>query len=282
MQTLMNSSMRRRQQLIILSEDEIEKMRAAGQLAAELLCHLGEMVEPGISTQQLDDEANAYAEKRGAEHAPLGYKGFPRSICTSVNEVVCHGIPDEGHVLQDGDIIAIDVTPILDDFHGDTCATFFVGEPSEEARRLVEVTAECLRRGVKEIRAGKRLGDIGAAIQSYAESNGFSVVRDFIGHGIGRQFHGAPQVPHFGKRNSGIRLRPGMAFTVEPMINAGDYPTEVLEDDWTAVTQDRTLSAQFEHTIVVTEEGVEIMTHREGDDPFEITPGCHLHYDDFT
>ena len=266
--------MRRRRRLIVLSEDEIEKMRAAGRLAADLLCHLGEMVEPGITTQDLDDEAMAFAEKHEVEHAPLGYKGFPRAICTSVNEVVCHGIPEEARTLEDGDIVSIDVTPILDGFHGDTCSTFPVGEVSETARDLIQVTADCLMRGIREIRAGKRLGDIGAAIQEHAESNGFSVVRDFIGHGIGRTFHGAPEVPHFGERGSGLRLRRGMAFTVEPMINVGDYPTQVLDDDWTAVTTDGSLSAQFEHTIVVTQTGVEVMTMREGLDPFEVAPGC--------
>lgn len=266
--------MRRRRRLIILSEDEIKKMRAAGQLAADLLCHLGEMVEPGITTQDLDDEAMAFAEKHDVKHAPLGYKGFPKAICTSVNEVVCHGIPEEGRTLEEGDIVSIDVTPILDGFHGDNCATFAVGEISETAQKLIQVTADCLMRGIREIRAGKRLGDIGAAIQEHAEANGFSVVRDFIGHGIGRTFHGAPEVPHFGTRDSGLRLRRGMAFTVEPMINVGEYPTKVLDDDWTAVTTDGSLSAQFEHTIVATQDGVEVMTMREGLDPFEVAPGC--------
>ncbi len=269
---------RRRRQLTLLSADEIAKMREAGQYAATLLCHLGEMVEPGVSTQDLNDEAERWVKDRGATHAPHGYKGFPRSICTSVNEVVCHGIPEEGRVLEDGDIVAVDVTPILDGFHGDTCATFFVGDVSDEARKLVEVTAQCLLRGIQEVRPGKRIGDIGAAIQSHAEAEGFSVVRDFIGHGIGRTFHSAPEVPHFGKRNTGMRFRPGMAFTIEPMINLGDYPVEVLDDDWTAVTKDRQLSAQFEHTIVVTDDGAEIMTHKEGDDPMEVAPGCQIRF----
>lgn len=271
---------RRRRQLTLLSADEIQKMREAGAYAAELLCHLGEMVEPGITTQDIDDEAVRWVKEAGATHAPHGYKGFPRSICTSVNEVVCHGIPKKERVLEDGDIVSIDVTPILDGFHGDNCATFFVGEVSDEARKLVEVTAQCLMRGINEIRPGKRIGDIGAAIQAHAEANGFSVVRDFIGHGIGRTFHGAPEVPHFGKRNTGIRFRPGMSFTVEPMINAGKYPVEVLDDDWTAVTKDGSLSAQFEHTVVVTDDGVEIMTHREGDDPQKVSPGCSIKFDD--
>lgn len=271
---------RRRRQLTILSDDEVQKMREAGQTAAALLCHLGEMIEPGISTQDINDEAEAWAKKTGHTHAPYGYKGFPRSICTSVNEVVCHGIPNKDKTLADGDIISVDVTPIVDGFHGDTCATFFVGEPSEEARKLVEVTAQCLMRGIQEIRPGKRIGDIGAAIQAHAESEGFSVVRDFIGHGVGRDFHGAPEVPHFGKRNTGMRFRPGMAFTVEPMINVGDYPVKVLDDDWTAITRDRSLSAQFEHTLVVTDDGVEIMTHCEGDDPMKVAPGCQVRFDE--
>lgn len=271
---------RRRRQLTLLSTKEIAKMREAGQFAATLLCHLGEMIEPGISTQDLNDEAERWVDERGATHAPYGYKGFPRSICTSVNEVVCHGIPNKDKVLEDGDIISVDVTPIVDGFHGDSCATFFVGEVSDEAKKLVEVTAQCLMRGINEIRPGKRIGDIGAAIQAHAEAEGFSVVRDFIGHGIGRNFHGAPEIPHFGKRNTGMRFRPGMAFTVEPMINLGDYPVEVLDDDWTAVTRDRMLSAQFEHTVVVTDDGVEIMTHREGDDPQKVSPGCAINFDE--
>jgi methionyl aminopeptidase len=270
---------RRRRQLTLLSPKEIDKMRQAGKVAAELLCHMGEMIEPGITTQQLDDEAVRWAKARGATHAPHGYKGFPRSICTSVNEVVCHGIPEE-RTLVEGDIVAVDVTPITDGFHGDNCATFFVGEVSPEARKLVEVTAQCLLRGIKEIRPGKRVGDIGAAIQAHAEAEGFSVVRDFIGHGVGRDFHSAPEIPHFGKRNTGMRFRPGMSFTVEPMINAGEFPVEVLDDDWTAVTKDRTLSAQFEHTVVVTEDGVEILTHRQEDDPFEVAPGCQLRFEE--
>lgn len=272
--------MRRRRQLTLLSKDEIQKMREAGQLAAELICHLGDMVEPGISTQDLNDEAERWGKAKKVIHAPFNYKGFPRHICTSVNEVICHGIPTPERILKDGDIISIDVTPILNEFHGDTCATFFVGEPAAETRELVEVTAQCLMRGIREIRPGKRIGDIGAAIQAHAEPKGFSVVRDFIGHGIGRNFHGAPEVPHYGTRNTGLRLRPGMAFTVEPMINIGDFGVKVLDDEWTAITRDRSLSAQFEHTLVVTEDGVEIMTVREGEDPFKIAPGGKINFDE--
>jgi methionyl aminopeptidase len=271
---------RRGKQLIILSEDEIEQMREAGHLAAELLNHLGDLVEPGISTQQLDDEAVAFAEKRGASHAPYGYKGFPRSICTSPNNVICHGIPDDADILEDGDIVSIDVTPVLDGFHGDTCATFFVGDVQPEAEKLVDVTANALRKGLGQVRAGKRIGDIGAAIQQYVEKHDFSVVREFIGHGIGRTFHAPPEVPHFGKFNTGIRLRPGMAFTVEPMVNVGTHSVEVLDDDWTAKTKDRALSAQFEHTIVVREDGVDVMTSPEGIDPFELSPGGVVEFED--
>ncbi len=273
--------MRNRRQLEILSGDEIDKMRRAGRVAAELLAELGEMVEPGVTTGQLDERAVAFGEERGVdEHAPYDYKGFPRSICTSVNHVVCHGIPDDDEPLREGDIVSIDVTPVVDGFHGDTCATFFVGEPDEPTRRLVEVTAEALRRGLGEVASGKRLGDIGAAIQKYVEAQDFSVVRDFIGHGIGRKFHASPQVPHFGNYDTGMRMRSGMAFTIEPMINVGDYATKVLDDDWTAVTTDGSLSAQFEHTIVVGEEGVEVTTLLDGQDPFAESPAGVISFGD--
>lgn len=238
-------------------------MRQAGRLAAELLDHLEPMVKPGVSTLELNDEAERWTQARGAKSAPLGYHGFPKSICTSINEVVCHGIPNAKQILKDGDIINIDVTPTVDGYHGDTSKTFFVGTPSPIAKKLVEVTEECLRRGIAEVKPGARIGDIGAAIQEYAEANGFSVVQDFVGHGVSRIFHTAPQVPHFGKRGKGKRLRPGMVFTIEPMINEGTWQVEVLADKWTAVTKDRKLSAQFEHTVAVTEDGVEILTLRE-------------------
>ncbi|ASC72752.1 Methionine aminopeptidase A [Halomicronema hongdechloris C2206] len=250
--------------LILLSKREIEKMRQAGQLAAQLLDHLAPLVKPGVSTLELDEEAERWTQARGAKSAPLGYEGpvmpFPKSICTSVNEVVCHGIPSADQVLQDGDIINIDVTPILDGYHGDTSRTFFVGEPSPLARQLVNVTKESMWRGIRAVQPGGRIGDIGAAIQEYAEAQGFSVVRDFVGHGVHRVFHTAPQVPHYGVRGKGKKLRPGMVFTIEPMINVGTYEVEVLSDGWTALTADRQLSAQFEHTIVVTKEGVEVLT----------------------
>jgi methionyl aminopeptidase len=249
--------------IVLLSSREIEKMRQAGRLAAELLDHLEPMVKPGVSTLELNDEAERWTQAHGAKSAPLGYHGFPKSICTSINEVVCHGIPNAKQILKDGDIINIDVTPTVDGYHGDTSKTFFIGTPSPIAKKLVEVTEECLRRGIAEVKPGARIGDIGAAIQEYAEANGFSVVQDFVGHGVSRIFHTAPQVPHFGKRGKGKRLRPGMVFTIEPMINEGTWQVEVLADKWTAVTKDRKLSAQFEHTVAVTEDGVEILTLRE-------------------
>jgi methionyl aminopeptidase len=251
--------------IVILSQRELEKMRKAGRLAAKLLQHLESMVKPGVSTLQINDEAERWTQAHGAKSAPLGYKGFPKSICTSVNEVICHGIPNAKQILRDGDIINIDVTLIVDGYHGDTSKTFLVGNPSPKAKRLVEVTEECRRRGIAEVKPGARIGDIGAAIQEYAEAEGFSVVRDFVGHGISNVFHTAPDIPHYGTRGKGKRLRPGMVFTIEPMINEGTWEVEVLSDGWTALTRDRKLSAQCEHTLAVTEDGVEILTQAEGD-----------------
>lgn len=248
----------------LLSRREIEKMREAGQFAAQLLAHLEPMVKPGVSTLELNDEAERWTQERGAKSAPLGYHGFPKSICTSVNSVVCHGVPSPTEILKDGDIINIDVTPLVDGYHGDTSKTFIVGEASSIARRLVEVTEECLMRGIATVKPGGRIGDIGAAIQEYAEANGFSVVRDFVGHGVSRVFHTAPQVPHYGTRGKGKKLRPGMVFTIEPMINEGSWEvvnTAIPGTEITlGVTKDGKLSAQFEHTIAVTESGVEILT----------------------
>ncbi|MBZ8180160.1 type I methionyl aminopeptidase [Oscillatoria salina] len=251
------------ERITLLSSREIEKMRRAGRLAAQLLDRLAPMIKPGVSTLELNDEAERWTQAHGAKSAPLGYHGFPKSICTSVNEVICHGIPRADQILKDGDIINIDVTPILDGYHGDTSRTFFVGTPSPQAQKLVEVTEECLRRGIAEVAPGKKIGDIGAAIQEYAEAHGFSVVQDFVGHGISHVFHTAPQVPHYGTRGKGKRLRAGMVFTIEPMINEGTWEAEVLDDGWTALTKDRKLSAQFEHTIAVTDDGVEILTLSE-------------------
>ncbi|WP_445638016.1 type I methionyl aminopeptidase [Nostoc sp. DSM 114161] len=251
--------------IVILSQRELDKMRQAGRLAAKLLKHLEPMVKPGVSTLEINDEAERWTQAHGAKSAPLGYKGYPKSICTSVNEVICHGIPNAKQILKDGDIINIDVTPIVEGYHGDTSKTFFVGTPSPVAKKLVEVTEKCLRLGIAEVKPGARIGDIGAAIQEYAEAQGFSVVRDFVGHGVSNIFHTAPDIPHYGTRGKGKRLRPGMVFTIEPMINEGTYEVEVLGDKWTAVTRDRKLSAQFEHTLAVTEDGVEILTLPEGE-----------------
>jgi methionyl aminopeptidase len=260
LQTGMNQLTQAPQPIVLLSSRELEKMRRACRLAADLLKHLEPMVRPGVTTQELNDEAERWTRAHGARSAPLGYHGFPKSICTSVNHVVCHGIPSPKQILREGDIINIDVTPVLDGYHGDTSKTFFVGQPSERVRRLVEVTEECLRRGIAAVKPGGRVGDIGAAIQEYAEAQGYSVVRDFVGHGVGRQFHTAPQIPHYGERGKGEKLRPGMVFTIEPMINEGTWEVKVLSDGWTAVTLDGKLSAQFEHTVAVTETGVEILT----------------------
>lgn len=248
------------ERITLLSSREIEKMRQAGRLAAQLLHHLGTLVKPGVTTLELDTEAERWTQAHGAKSAPLGYKGYPKSICTSVNEVICHGIPNAKQFLKEGDIVNIDVTLIVDGYHGDTSRMFFVGEPSPTARKLVEVTAECRRRGIAAVREGARIGDIGAAIQEYAEAQGFSVVRDFVGHGISTIFHTAPQIPHYGKRGTGKKLRAGMVFTIEPMINEGTYEAEIMADGWTALTRDRKLSAQCEHTIAVTKDGYEILT----------------------
>jgi methionyl aminopeptidase len=258
-----------KQGLVLLSARELDKMRRVGQLAARLLDHLEPMVKPGVSTQALDEEAARWMKAHGAVSATLGYAPpghppFTGSICTSINEVVCHGIPNSKQILKDGDIINIDVTPILEGYHGDTSRMFLVGNPSATARKLVDVAQEAMMRGIAEIKPGARIGDIGAAIQEYAEANGFSVVRDMVGHGVGRTFHTEPQVPHYGKRGTGLKLRPGMVFTVEPMLNEGTYDLKFLSDGWTVITKDRKLSAQFEHTVAVTPEGVEILTRSAG------------------
>lgn len=249
--------------IVLLSKREIEKMRRVGRLAAKLLDHLEPLVKAGVTTLELDEEAERWTQAHGARSAPLGYHGFPKSICTSINEVICHGIPSKKQVLKQGDIINIDVTPILDGYHGDTSKTFFVGTPSPVAKKLVEVTEKSMYLGIAEVKPGNKIGDIGAAIQEYAESQGFSVVRDFVGHGVSNIFHTAPQIPHYGIRGKGKKLRTGMVFTIEPMINEGTWEGIVLSDGWTAITQDGKLSAQFEHTVAVTETGVEILTQCE-------------------
>lgn len=234
-------------------------MRRAGRLAAEVLDLITPSVVPGVTTGELDRICHDHIVLSGAIPAPLNYRGFPKSICTSVNHVVCHGIPGDKR-LEDGDIINIDVTVILDGWHGDTSRMFYVGKASVKARRLVDVTYEAMMQGIGVVRPGATLGDIGHAIQHYAEGQRFSVVRDFCGHGLGRVFHDAPSVLHFGEPGTGLELREGMFFTIEPMINAGAYEVKILADGWTAVTKDRSLSAQFEHSIAVTADGYEIFT----------------------
>jgi methionyl aminopeptidase len=252
----------RRRTVEIKGEREISLMREAGRLAAGTLERVGPLLRAGMTTQEINDFVHADTLKLGARPAPLNYRGFPKSVCTSINEVVCHGIPSPKRVLKDGDIINVDVTHLYKGFHGDTSATFYIGKPSDEAMKVVEVARKSLELGIAEVRPGARLGDIGAAIQEFAESHGCSVVRDFVGHGIGRTFHDEPQVKHYGERGTGIRLKAGMTFTIEPMVNIGDYEVDVLDDDWTAVTRDGSLSAQFEHTVLVTEDGAEILTAR--------------------
>lgn len=250
-------------QIIIKTAEEIEKMRVAGKLAAEVLEMIAPYVKPGITTNELDQICHDYIVKvQNAIPAPLNYRGFPKSICTSANHQVCHGIPSE-RVLKDGDIINIDVTVIKDQYHGDTSKMFFIGsKPSILAQRLSRVTQECLYRGIRLVKPGTYLGEIGASIQKYAESEGFSVVREYCGHGIGRIFHEDLQVLHYGHPGTGVQLVPGMTFTIEPMINAGKRYTKQLPDGWTVVTKDHSLSAQWEHTLLVTETGYEVLTKR--------------------
>ena len=239
---------------------EFAGMRKAGRLAAEVLDFITPHVKPGVTTDALDRLCHGFILDHGAIPAPLNYRGFPRSICTSVNHVVCHGIPGDRKLVE-GDILNIDITVILEGWHGDTSRMFLLGERVPlKARRLVDVTYEAMIRGIAAVRPGLRTGAIGQAIQSYAEANRFSVVRDFCGHGIGRVFHDAPSILHFGAAEDGPELREGMFFTVEPMINAGRWEVKILSDGWTAVTKDRSLSAQFEHTVAVTRDGYEIFT----------------------
>lgn len=254
------------QKVRIKSAKEIIKCRESCQLAAKTLSHAGTLVEPGISTLEINDVIHNFILEHGATPSPLHYRGYPKSVCTSLNECVCHGIPSRHQKLEDGDIINIDITVNLDGFHGDTSATFYVGTPSDEAKHLTEVARRCLELGIETVSPGNRLSDIGRVIEAYATEQNCSVVRDYVGHGIGRQFHEPPQVAHFRKRGRGPdpRFAPGWVFTIEPMINLGDWRVEVLNDGWTVLTRDRALSAQFEHTLLVTEDGVEILTAREG------------------
>ena len=244
----------------IKSRREIELMRATCRLAADTLDLVGKSIEVGMTTEDLNEIAHKYIIENDATPSPLNYNGFPKSICTSVNEVVCHGIPNPKEKIKDGDLVNVDVTTYLNGFHGDTNRTFFAGNVSDEHQKLVEVTYDCMLAGIKEVAPGKTLGDIGASIQELAESQGYSVVRDYCGHGIGREFHEDPQVLHYGTRNTGLKFKEGMTFTVEPMINLGSHHVELLEDDWTVITRDGKFSAQFEHTILVTPDGFEILT----------------------
>ena len=248
--------------ITIKTPQEQEKMRVAGRLAAEVLDMIGPHVKPGVTTDELDRICHDYiVNKQKTIPANVGYNGFPKTLCTSVNHVVCHGIPNDKK-LKNGDIINIDVTVIKDGFHGDTSKMFFVGGPSVLARRLVQVTHDAMLLGIEMVRPGARLGDIGHAIQLYAENHGYSVVREYCGHGIGRVYHEDPQVLHYGTPGVGLELKPGMTFTIEPMINAGKRHVKMLPDGWTVVTKDHSLSAQWEHTILVTDKGHEILTTR--------------------
>jgi methionyl aminopeptidase len=261
--------------ITLKSSAEIEKMRVVGRLAADVLDMIEPYVKPGVDTDALDRLCHDYIVKvQKAIPAPLNYKGFPKSICTSVNHQVCHGIPGPKK-LKSGDIVNVDITVIKDGYHGDTSKMFMVGEPSIKASRLVRITQECLYLGIQQVRPGGRLGDIGNAIQKHAEAAGFSVVQEFCGHGIGRVFHEDPQVLHYGKAGEGEIMRAGMIFTIEPMINQGKRHVKVLPDGWTAVTKDHSLSAQWEHTVLVTPTGYEILTLRpeEGLDPTRIEFG---------
>ncbi len=244
----------------MLKPHEVGQMRAAGRFAAELLDSVEGEIRAGMTTADVDDLVDRLTRERGARSAPFGYRGFPAHCCTSINEVVCHGIPTPERVLKEGDIVNVDVTPIVDGFHGDASRTFAIGDVNQIAQRLVEDTYTSLWLGIAAVRPGGRVGDIGHAIQSFVEPRGYSVVRQFSGHGIGRTFHTAPAVMHYGRRGEGDAIKPGMTFTIEPMINLGDWRCDILGDGWTAVTVDRALSAQFEHTVYVTQHGVEVLT----------------------
>ena len=239
--------------------EKFEKMRVAGKLASSTLDMITDFIKPGISTDAIDKLCYEYIKDNGGYSAPLYYRGFKKSLCTSLNHVVCHGIPSE-RILEEGDVLNIEVTAIVDDFYGDTSRMFGVGKISIKSKNLIDATYDSMMNAIKILKPGIKLGDIGHVIQSYVESRGYSVVKDFCGHGIGTVFHEAPNILHYGKKNTGIELIPGMTFTIEPMINAGKYETKVLQDGWTAVTKDKSLSAQFEHTLGITENGYELFT----------------------
>ena len=250
------------------NQEEIEQMRVAGRLAAEVLEMITAYVKPGVSTEQLDRICHDHiVNVQGAIPANVGYRGYPRTLCTSVNNVICHGIPGPSKILKEGDIVNIDVTVIKDGWHGDTSRMYYVGTPSVMARRLVEVTFEAMWRGIRAVKPGATLGDVGHAIQSHAEAERFSVVREYCGHGIGKVYHDDPQVLHYGRPGEGLVLQPGMTFTIEPMINEGTRHAKLLPDGWTVVTKDRKLSAQWEHMVAVTADGVDVLTLAAGQQP---------------
>ena len=252
--------------IAIKSKREIEILRKTCALARDTLCYIAKYVKPGVSTEELNQLCHEYIIKHKAVPSPLNYHGFPKSICTSVNDVICHGIPSSKEILKNEDIVNIDVTTFLDGFHGDTNMTFFVGDINPAMKKLVDVAYECMKLGIREVAPGKFLGDIGNAIENYAYEYDYSVVEEYCGHGIGRNFHEDPQILHYGEEGTGIQMKEGMTFTIEPMINFGKRYCKVLKDNWTVVTKDGSPSAQFEHTILVTKDGYEVLTLREGEE----------------
>jgi methionyl aminopeptidase len=248
-----------RYKIRLKEEADIEGIRKAGQLVLDTFEQIKDMMHPGGMTDEINTIVHEFTIKNNAQPAPLNYRGFPKSVCVSINEEVCHGIPGK-RVLADGDIVNVDITSVLNGYYADANKTFFVGTPGDDAHKIVSVAKECLKRGISMVKPGNTVGDIGWAIQTYAEGQGCSVVRDFVGHGVGFEFHESPQIPHFGQKGQGVRLIPGMVFTIEPMINLGEKELKILSDNWTAVTRDGSLSAQFEQTILVTQSGCESLT----------------------
>jgi methionyl aminopeptidase len=247
----------------IKTDEEINVMRKSCRLAAEVLVMIEPYIKPGVTTNRLNQICHDFIIANGAVPSPLNYRGFPKSICSSVNEEICHGIPSD-RKLRNGDIVNLDITTYLDEYHGDTSRTFFVGAPRKNASKLVETCKEALQRGIEMVRPGAHLGDIGATIQDFAEGRGYSIVREFCGHGIGKTFHEEPQVLHYGNFGEGVQIKKGMTFTIEPMINLGRPDLKIMPDKWTAVTMDGMISAQFEHTLLVTDDGYEVLTRLEG------------------
>jgi methionyl aminopeptidase len=255
----LNKIYQKRYNIRLKAPADVEKIRQAGQLVMETFKEVEAVLRPGLVTDEINTIVHEFTVRHGATPAPLNYRGFPKSVCVSINEVICHGIPGSRE-LKDGDIVNVDITSILDGYYADANQTYYIGTPGEDARKIVRVARTCLKEGLAMVRPGNSIGDIGWAIQQYAEGQGCSVVREFVGHGVGFNFHEAPQVPHFGRKNTGVPLVPGMVFTVEPMINLGNHGLRILEDKWTAVTADGSLSAQFEQTVLVTEDGYESLT----------------------